>query len=420
MFMASFHRLARKAALAACFSVVAGTGVAQAGDITFWTWRQEDRAAYTELFRDFTRANPGINVKFEAFPAETYNTILSTALAGGRGADVVQARAYGGLEQVAKAGYLVPLDIKTVPELGNLPVEALAAESLRADRQVYAMPYASQTLGVFINKAVFSAAGVSVPETWEQFLAACKALKDKGYIPIANGTATAWMDEVFTGIFTNPFLGPEFVADIQAGRATFEDKRYTTALSRLLELRDYFPPGYTGIDYATGQQLFVTGRAAMFAGGSFEISNFRKQNPKLDMGFIAPPAPTAGAARYVAKFFDGGYAVNAKSPNQADAIKLVRFTGTKEYGDRFAALLGNISPIKGVVLADPLLAEVAKLNEVSMPYIMAVYFRFDSPTGSELLSNGVQKMLGGSATPEQVGAEVTQGIARNYPPFQKK
>ena len=393
---------------------------ARAGDLTFWTWRQEDRAGYTQLFSEFTKANPDIHVKFEAFPAENYNTILSTALAGGRGGDVLQSRAYGGLEQVAKAGYLLKLDSSNVPELANLPPEALAAESLRADGGVYAVPYASQTLGILFNRQIFASAGISEPTTWEEFLAACRTLKEKGFIPIANGAAMAWMDEVFAGIFTNSFLGPDFVADIQAGKATFADPRYTAALGKLLDLRDFMPPGYTGIDYPTGQQLFVSGRAGMFAGGSFEISNFRKQNPKLDLGFIAPPAPKAGAPRYVAKFFDGGYGVNAKSPNQADALKLVRFMATKAYGDQFAALLGNISPIKGVVIADPLLAQVAKLNEVSMPYIMAVYFRFETPTGSELLSNGVQKLLGGTATSEQVGADVTQGIARYYAPFQKK
>lgn len=111
--------------------------------------------------------------------------------------------------------------------------------------------------------------------------------------------------------------------------------------------------------------------------------------------------------------------MNAKSAHQADALKLIRYMGTKAYGDKFSALLGNISPIKGVEIKDPLLAKVAKLNETSMPYIMAVYFRYDSPTGSQLLSSGVQKMMAGTETPAQVGAEVTQGIARYYKPFQK-
>ena len=409
--------LARVAVLATAIGVATP---ALAGDITFWTWRQEDRAAYTELFNVFNKLNPDIHVKFESFAAENYNTIASTALAAGRGGDVLQARAYGGLEVFAKTGYYLPLDTSIVPELANLPAEALAAETLRADGKVYALPYASQTLGLFINKDVFDKAGLTPPATFDELLTVGKALKEKGITPIANGTATAWMDEVFTGIFTAPFLGPDFVADILAGRATFEDPRYVGALAKLLELRDLMPQGYTGIDYPTAQQLFLTGRAAIFAGGSFEIANFRKQNPKINMDFVAPVAAKAGGARYVAKFFDGGYAVNAKSPNQADAIKLVRFMGTKAYGDKFASLLGNISPIKGVEITDPLLSGVARLNATAIPYLMAVHFRFDTPTGSELLSGGVQKMFAGQTTPAQVGADVTAGIARYFTPFQKK
>lgn len=392
---------------------------AQAGDVTFWTWRQEDKAAYTELFADFTKANPDVTVKFEAFAVESYATTLSTALAAGRGPDVIHTRAYGGLEQFAKAGYLLALDPKEVPELGNLPADALASETLRSDGKVYSLSFASQTLGLFINNDVFTKAGVQAPATWDQLIAVSKTLKAAGITPIANGMATAWMDEVFTSVLTNPFLGPDFVADILSGKANFSDTRYVTALGKLLELRDYMPQGFMGIDYATAQQLFLSGRAGMFVGGSFEIANFRKQNPKINMSFIAPPAPAAGAPRYVSKFFDGGYAVNAKAANQKDAVRLVRWMGTKQFGDKFAALLGNISPIKGVTLSDPMLAEVARLNETSMPYITAVHFRYDTPTGSELLQSGVQKMMAGSMTPAEVGASMTQGISRYFKPFQK-
>ncbi len=392
---------------------------ARAGDITFWTWRQEDRAAYTELFKDFTAANPGINVKIEAFEAANYNTIVSTALAGGKGGDVLQARAYGGLELVAKSGYYLPLDTTNVPELANIPPAALAAETLRADGRVYAVPFASQTLGLLVNKEVFAKAGVTPPTTWAEVATAGAALKAKGVTLIANGTATPWMDEIFAAIFTNPMLGPDFVADLQTGKASFSDPRYVAALTKLLDIRAQLPDGFTGVDYATGQQLFLSGRAAIFAGGSFEIANFRKQNPKLDLDFIAPPAPTAGAPQYVTRFFDGGYAVNAKSPNQADALKLVRYMATPAYGNKFASLLGNISPIKGVVITDPLLAKVSALGDTSMPYITLAMFRFESPTGSELMSNAVQKMMGGTETPQQVGDEVTTGLAKWYKPFQK-
>ncbi|MCX7377521.1 MAG: extracellular solute-binding protein [Alphaproteobacteria bacterium] len=399
--------------------VLFAPALAQAGEVTFWTWRQEDRAAYAELFAEFMKANPGITVKFESFAVEQYATVLSTALAAGKGGDVIHTRAYGGLEQFAKAGYLLALDNANVPELANLGDDAKASLTLRADGKVYSYAFASQTLGLYVNNEVFKRAGVTPPTTWAELIAVSKTLKDKGVVPLANGMATAWMAEVFTSVFTNPLVGPEFSADLLSGKATFSDARYVGALTKLLELRDYMPPGFTGIDYPTAQQLFLSGRAAMFAGGSFEIANFRKQNPKLDMTFIAPPAPQVGAPRLVSKFFDGGYAVNAKSSNQADALKLVRWMGTKQFGDRFSALLGNISPIKGVTIADPMLAEVAKLNETSAPYITAVYFRYDSPTGSELLQAGIQKMMAGSMTPAEVGASMTQGITRYFKPFQK-
>ncbi len=409
----------RAFATLAAWGLAGGITAAQAGEITFWTWRQEDKAAYSELFADFTRAHPGITVKFEAFATENYATILSTALAAGRGGDVLHTRAYGGLETFAKAGYFLPLDPTAVPELANLPADALASETLRADGKVYSLSFASQTLGLFINKDVFAKAGVTAPQTWDDLIAVSKTLKEKGITPIANGMATAWMDEVFTSIFTNPFLGNAFVADILAGKATFSDPRYVAALGKLLELRDYLPQGFSGVDYATAQQLFLSGRAAMFAGGSFEIANFRKQNPALKMDFIAPPRAKAGDPAQASKFYDGGFAVNAKSANQADAIKLVRYMGTKAFGDKFSALLGNISPIKGVTITDPMLADVVKLNETAVPYIMAVYFRYETPTGSELLQSGIQKMMAGSMTPAEVGASITQGVARYFKPFQK-
>jgi len=305
--------------------VLFAPALAQAGEVTFWTWRQEDRAAYAELFAEFMKANPGITVKFESFAVEQYATVLSTALAAGKGGDVIHTRAYGGLEQFAKAGYLLALDNANVPELANLGDDAKASLTLRADGKVYSYAFASQTLGLYVNNEVFKRAGVTPPTTWAELIAVSKTLKDKGVVPLANGMATAWMAEVFTSVFTNPLVGLEFSADLLSGKANFSDPRYVGALGKLLELRDYMPPGFTGIDYPTAQQLFLSGRAAMFAGGSFEIANFRKQNPKLDMTFIAPPAPAAGAPRLVSKFFDGGYAVNAKSTNQADALKLVRW-----------------------------------------------------------------------------------------------
>ena len=391
---------------------------ARAQDLTMWSWRQEDKAAYAKLIAAFRKQHPDINVKFEAFEAANYNTVLSTALAGGTGPDIVQARSYGTLG-VGKPDYLVPLDKSAVPELSNFPDSALAAETMRADGKLYAVPLASQTMLIIYNKELFEKAGVTPPGTWDELVTVSKTLKDKGITPFGNGTATAWQNETIVGALLSSQIGKAFEQDVLAGKADFTDPRFVGALSKLDEIKTYFAPNFSGVDYAASQQLFATGRAAMFAGGSFEIANFLRQNPKLKLGLFASPVAKAGDPRLVALYYDGGYAINAASKNKEAALKFLRFLGTPEFGTLFSNELQNISPIKGVAFENPLLKEVSTLNQSAMSYIMLVNFRYQEPSGSVLLQAGVQKMLAGKATPAEIGAEITKGIATYYPPFRK-
>ena len=391
---------------------------ARAQDLTMWSWRQEDKAAYAKLIAAFRKQHPDINVKFEAFEAANYNTVLSTALAGGTGPDIVQARSYGTLG-VGKPDYLVPLDKSAVPELSNFPDSALAAETMRADGKLYAVPLASQTMLIIYNKELFEKAGVTPPGTWDELMTVSKTLKDKGITPFGNGTATAWQNETIVGALLSSQIGKAFEQDVLAGKADFTDPRFVGALTKLDEIKTYFAPNFSGVDYAASQQLFATGRAAMFAGGSFEIANFLRQNPKLKLGLFASPVAKAGDPRLVALYYDGGYAINAASKNKEAALKFLRFLGTPEFGTLFSNELQNISPIKGVAFENPLLKEVSTLNQSAMSYIMLVNFRYQEPSGSVLLQAGVQKMLAGKATPAEIGAEITKGIATYYPPFRK-
>ncbi|HEY9011870.1 MAG TPA: extracellular solute-binding protein, partial [Devosia sp.] len=215
--------------LAAAF--IAAPALAQ--DLTFWSWRQEDRAAYEQFIDTFEAANPGITVKFETFEAANYNTILATALAGGTGPDLMMVRAYGGLENIATPGYLEPLSVETVPALADFAPSAIAAETVRADGKIYAVPFASQTQLVIYNKKIFDDNGIAEPQTWDELIATAEKLKAAGIIPIANGTATAWQNETVLFDFTSSIMGKSFYEDLIAGKADFTDARFIDALNHL-------------------------------------------------------------------------------------------------------------------------------------------------------------------------------------------
>ncbi|SMQ85345.1 carbohydrate ABC transporter substrate-binding protein, CUT1 family [Devosia lucknowensis] len=404
--------------IGAVLSAVLVAAPAFAQDLTFWSWRQEDRAAYEQFIDTFEAANPGITVKFETFEATNYNTILSTALAGGTGPDVMMVRAYGGLENVAVAGYLEELTTESVPALAEFAAPAIAAESVRADGKLYAVPFASQTQLVIYNSKIFADNGIEEPQTWDDLMAASQKLKDAGIIPFANGTATAWQNETVTFGLGSSLMGKDFYDELMAGTTDFTDERFTGALASVNALaQDYFPDGFIGLDYPSAQQLFSSGMAAMFVGGSYELATFKTQNPDIEMGVFAAPGETAEDAKLVGLYFDGGYAANAAGANKEAAIKFLNYLASPEFGQAFANTLNNISTIPGVTFDNPLLAEVNELNQSSIPYLMLAHFRYGEPSGSVLIQAEMQKLFSGETTPEAIGEALTTGLAAWYEPF---
>lgn len=400
-------------------SFLLGSAAVAQVQLDFWSWRVEDRWAYEQIIADYEAQNPGVEIEYHAFETSTYNTVLTTALTGGQGPDIIHVRAYGNLETFAAPGYLMALD-DAVPALQDFAPLALDGERLRSDGQIYAVPFASQTLVVFYNEDIFEELNLDLPTTWDEFLSTAEALQQAGYIPIANGTATGWTNEILMGTLAPSFYGADFFDEVVTGETTFEDPRFVGALEKLLELRPYLAPQYQGVDYATSQNLFVNELAGMFIGGSFEIANFRNMNPDLNFNVMAPPSAEADEPQLVSWFLDGGYAVNADTDHPEEALDFVRFLASPEFGQQFTDLLANISPIPGVAPTDPLLARVAELNEQSTPYIMLVGFRYQEPTGSVLVQERLSGMFDGSMSPEQLAREVTENIAEYYEPFQQR
>ncbi len=399
------HHLTRALAAALAFSIAAP--VFAQTELSFWSWRQEDVAAYGEIIAAFEESHPDITVTYTAHEAKAYNTILTTALAGGSGPDIIHTRAYGSLENISGAGYLEPLDGQV--DLSTIPDTLLRGTTLRSDGKVYSVPFATQTVLVYYNKDIFDANSITPPETWDEFMAAAQALKDAGITPLANGTADGWTIEVASGAIMPNFYGETFFEEVTSGATTFDDPRYVTALSRMAELAPYMPVGFEGVDYATMKALFTSGAAAMFIGGSWEIPSWRDAG--LNVGFMPGPAAEAGGTRMVATWLDGGYAVNAASPNKEAALEFIRFTATPEFAQMLADKLNNVPAVQGATPTDDALAEIIELQENQTPYIMLVAFRFNKPTGSTLLQDGLQQLLTGSKSAEEVAAEVAAGIA---------
>ncbi|MGE5584407.1 MAG: ABC transporter substrate-binding protein [Bacillota bacterium] len=415
--------------LAACLvctaflAVVIGPAAGAVGktELTFWSWRTEDIDAYGKFIKVFEAKNPDIAVKFIPYKNTEYNTILATALQGGTGPDIAQLRSYGGMEALAAAGYLVPLDTTTVPGLAKFPKDILKGATNRHDGKVYGVPFAIQTIQVLYNKAIFDKLGLKEPATWDEFLKLGATLKEEGYIPLANGGKDGWtLETLFGGVAPNFYGGNDFADAVIAGKTTFNDPRFIHALKKMLELRPYMPPSFMGVGYTDMQMMFAQEMAAMMIAGSYEVGTFERLNPNIKIGVFPVPGEKAGDGGYVAVYVDGSYGINAASKHREQALRFINFVATVEYGQMFADELSQPSAVPGVKPKHPVLAEMLSLAEKkSTPHLMLVGFRFEQPSGSTLLQTNLQGMFSDKLTAEQVAAEIQSGLARWYKPFQK-
>ncbi|MCC6309941.1 MAG: extracellular solute-binding protein [Trueperaceae bacterium] len=388
-------------------------------NLTFWSWRTEDVAAYEKFIAEFHAQNPDINVTFTPYLNTEYNTIVSTALQGGGGPDIVHLRAYGGMEPLAQAGLLVRLDDK-VPALGGFDPGILLGATNRADGGVYGVPFALQTVQVLYNVDMFESLGLSVPTTWAEFLAVGDALKASGVYALANGAKEPWTLETLFGGVAPTFYGcTPFFQEITAGNTNFLDARFTGALQRMLDLRPYMADNYMGVAYTDMQTLFAFGQAGMLVGGSYELGNMKSLNPDLRIGAFAVPGDAAADQSCISYYVDGSYGINAAGSHQAEALKFIQFLASQQYGQMFTDELQQISAVPGTTPTSEALGNIVDLmNAKGTPYLLLTAFRFGQPSGSTLLQNEMQAAMAGDKTVEDVAANIQRGVAEWFEAFQ--
>lgn len=403
-----FRSFALALALAFAASAVAQT------NLTFWSWRTEDVAAYEKFIAAFHAQNPDINVTFTPYLNTEYNTILATALQGGGGPDIVHLRAYGGMEPLAQAGLIVRLDDK-VPALAGFDPGILLGATNRADGGVYGVPFALQTVQVLYNVGMFERLGLSVPTTWAEFQAVGDAIKASGVNALANGALEPWtLETLFGGVGPSYYGGTTFFNDITGGNADFTDARFTAALEQMVAMQPYLAENYMGVSYPDMQSLFAFEQAGMLIGGSYELGTLANLNPALRVGAFPLPGATAGSGG-VSYYVDGSYGVNAASPNQAAALRFIEFLASQEYGQMFSDELRQISAVPGVTPTSEALAGIVDLmNDVGTPYLMLTAFRFGQPSGSTLLQNEMQAVMAGDKTVAEAVANIQRGVSEWY------
>ena len=298
---------------------------------------------------------------------------------------------------------------KEYPDFASNMKESLMPVSTANGRQ-YAVPLNGYWEGLFVNKKVLSDCGVDVPGAdyeWDQFLADCEIIKEKGYVPVACSLFEVphyWFEYcTFNhGNVSNHSARPESSNDAVG-------KRWVAGLSDIQDLyeRGFLPEDTNTATDSETNQLMTDNKAAFMIDGSWKVGWFRDNAKNID-DFSVKYVPAMGE-RKTTDIIGGlsmGYYITKKAwndPAKREACVLfVQAMTTDDVVSSFAAL--SITALKNGT-TPPENADSIALSALEMTRnctgIAAAAQDLLSPDARKNLFDDVSRIAVGAMTPQE-------------------
>jgi raffinose/stachyose/melibiose transport system substrate-binding protein len=325
------------------------------------------------------------------------------------------------LVELVDNGYVVNIE-QAFSELGIYdmlnPAAAGLVSSLTDNRGVYAIPLELNIEGFWYNKQLFADHGLSVPETWDDMLAAAAVLHENGIQPFAVPGRATWAVTRLIAGYAARKVGVERQMCIRDSPAT--DPGFVEAAQAI---KDLAQKGYLGvspntIDYGTALDQFLQGQAAMYFMGSWELRSFNDPQKTLigmdNVGFFNMPLVDGGAGTM------DDYSINVGTVASVSAARYSEDVGAwlkcvfSQYGDRAMSELGMITPFR----VDNPPSELTPLTQLVLDKLASAqnaYLPFESyvnyPPANVVVSDNVQILISDdSYTAEQYMADIQRAI----------
>jgi raffinose/stachyose/melibiose transport system substrate-binding protein len=416
-------------ALALTGAVVSWAGGAKeaggAATLTFMDGLQAQGSIDYQLFNDvmskWTAANPSVTVKKDEMSHDEYETKFRTLAAAN---DLTDFFYINGNQitplSTAKMLYDMAPDLKADPAWQKAQNPAAMPEWVRGDA-TYAMPMEMIiTHLVFYNQALLQQVGVSsFPTNWADFQGLIGKLASAGYTPIALGDKGKWLlrDPVF-GTLSTRVTGTDWYYKTLAHQDTWTNPLFVKALSTLNDLMKIgaFNKDFTSLDDTQMIGLYFNKKAAMFIDGSWAVPQIYQQAPKdvADATRLAvfPAVPGGlGAANGTVTISGWGWGISQKTAADkgklAAAVSLMKALTSVEYGRsrlEHGLLSAQIVDQFDSSKLDPLSSAFFKMVPTLSGYPhLTIPF---PPAIDDTLATGLQAMLTGQSTPDQVAASL--------------
>lgn len=328
------------AVLPGCGRKSSPAGSAPTGTLDYWYYfsDSDQQKYFTEHMVEGYQGSA--KVKLTVKSSDTIDRLTQTALAAGKGPDLIVTPGPSQVAAYSDAGYLVDLTSYAADKGWNGLFAGWALEASKVEGKLVTLPTSYESMAFYVNPATLTKHGLAVPKNRADFEAFCTEAKGKGLVPLAAGNAD-WKgaNEWHLGVMLNHGAGPDAVYSALKGETPWTDPVFVDAVTRLAT---YFKNGWYGggVDtYFTNQfpktyKQLATGEAAAMISGTWEFSNLAPyfgSAAKNDATWDWATIPSMGDAvpEVVWDLAIGqSTGVNAKSGNVPAAVDYLNFLTT--------------------------------------------------------------------------------------------
>ncbi len=305
--------------------------------LTYAIWDNNQLPAHQKIMEAFQAQHPDIKVDVQVIPWGDYWNKLQTAVAGGSAFDVFWMNGPN-FPVYASKGVLMDLQDrmdKDKIDLSVFPESLIKLYSYQG--HAYAFPKDFDTIGLYYNKDLFDAAGVSYPTdkwTWDDLQAAAKKLTKPGVWGFA---ATVIDDQA--GYWNFIYQNGGSVISPDGSKILLDQPAACDAIKYLYSfVQDgSSPDGATMTASNPTTELFPGGKIAMITAGSWMAKTFKEAKLNVDVA----PLPMGKERATIIHGLGNVMWSGTKYPDAA--WELVKFLGSQE-AEKILADSGTVIP----------------------------------------------------------------------------
>jgi len=379
---------------------------------------------WVRIVNSFEEENPDIDIDYEMLYDEAYHQKVVARLAAGDVPDLAYmgADARWGLpwkeagQQFDHTEFLDAdyYDLSLIPPMGM-------------DGEIYEIPLGTSniTTVLFMNERLLNKLGLSVPETYEDMVAMVPVAKKAGVevLTIDGADGWAWGSCLMSAVVARMSGDSQWVSKAVAGEYSFDDQVMIDSLSFLNRMVDdgVLLEKSVLVDYGANVSNYNNEKALFMVQGQWVAGGI--ENPEVAdatkmIAWPTLPGEKPGLEGSVAAAIQVGYGLTkegASDPAVRDAaLKFLRYfyshpetTQRLRDGAIVAPILKDFevpTDLPSIVKEKVTLAQNAPNTDVIDAFL--------SGDANEALNTGMQKIVSGQSTPEEVAMQVESLVQR--------